>query len=101
MRFFCGIPKIVLPLKFEANPSHLLWALSSIRAYILKKFPQYAIQINKWIAQLKKYQYLTEEFLQNNPNLKEKVDNLRLEVGEFFKLRRDNKSDLSIIFCLD
>jgi len=52
---FCGIPKIVLPLKFEANPSHLLWALSSIRAYILKKFPQYSIQINKWIAQLKKY----------------------------------------------
>ncbi|WP_299229450.1 reverse gyrase [Sulfurihydrogenibium sp.] len=80
---FYGVPKIVLSLKFEANLSHLLWALSSIRAYILKKFPQHAIQIDKWITQLKKYQYLTEEFLQNNPNLKEKVDNLRLEVGQF------------------
>jgi reverse gyrase len=35
---FYGVPKIVLSLKFEANLSHLPWALSSIRAYILKNF---------------------------------------------------------------
>uniref|UniRef100_UPI00262A15D0 reverse gyrase n=1 Tax=Thermocrinis sp. TaxID=2024383 RepID=UPI00262A15D0 len=36
---FYGVPKIVVSLRFEENLSHLLWALSSIRAEIVKKLP--------------------------------------------------------------
>ncbi len=34
---FYGVPKIVISLKFESNLSHLLWAVSSIRSFIVKK----------------------------------------------------------------
>jgi reverse gyrase len=36
---FYGVPKIVVSLRFEENLSHLLWALSSIRAEIVKSLP--------------------------------------------------------------
>lgn len=80
---FYGVPKIVISLKFEKNLSHLLWAISSIRSTIVKKFPHYSTKINNWIIKLQKYQNLTDEFINERPLLKEKIDALRNEIGEF------------------
>lgn len=80
---FFGVPKIVISLKFESNLSHLMWVVSSIRSFIVKKLPQYTPKINGWIEQLRKYQYLTEEFVLQRPHLKQKIDNLRVEIGNF------------------
>ncbi|MFZ8863760.1 MAG: reverse gyrase, partial [Thermocrinis sp.] len=81
---FCGVPKIVVSLRFEENLSHLLWALSSIRAEIVKKLPHISQKIDNWLTALKKYQYLSEEFLQDKPQLREKIENLKREIEEFF-----------------
>lgn len=80
---FLGVPKIVISLKFETNLSHLLWALSSIRSYIVKKLPQHMQKVDNWISQLRRYQYLTEEFVEERPDLKERLDQLRSQIGEF------------------
>jgi len=80
---FYGVPKIVLSLKFEENLSHLIWALSSLRTFIIKKFPAYTAKIDGWIVQLKKYQFVTEDVLKSNPAIKEKIDKLRAEIGGF------------------
>jgi len=80
---FYGVPKIVLSLKFEKNLTHLLWAIVSLRAYIIKKFPHYAKNLDRWITQIKKYQYLEEEFIESKPEIKMKIDALREEIGKF------------------
>jgi Reverse gyrase len=81
---FYGVPKIVVSLRFEENLSHLLWALSSIRAEIVKKLPHLSQKIDGWLTALKKYQYLSEEFLQDKPQLRERIENLKREIEEFF-----------------
>ena len=80
---FYGVPKIVLSLKFEENLSHLIWALSSLRTFIIKRLPAYTAKIDNWILQLKKYQFITEDVIQSNPAIKEKIDHLRTEIGNF------------------
>ncbi len=80
---FYGVPKIVLSLKFEENLSHLIWALISLRTFIIKKFPAYTAKIDGWIVQLKKYQFVTEDVLNSHPAIKEKIDKLRAEIGGF------------------
>lgn len=81
---FYGVPKIVISLKFESNLSHLLWAVSSIRSFIVKKMPKYTQKINSWINQLRKFQYLAEDFINLKPSLKQTIDNLREQIGDFF-----------------
>jgi reverse gyrase len=81
---FYGVPKIVVSLRFEENLSHLLWALSSIRAEIVKRLPHLSQKIDSWLTALKKYQYLSEEFLQDKPQLRERIENLKREIEEFF-----------------
>ena len=83
---FYGVPKIVVSLKLESNLSHLLWALSSIRSNIVKKLPQLSQKLDGWLSQLRSYQYLTEEFLSDKPELKAKIDRLKAELEEFFRL---------------
>ncbi|MEO0144868.1 MAG: reverse gyrase [candidate division WOR-3 bacterium] len=52
---FYGVPKIVISLKFESNPSHLLWALASIRPHIAKKRDYNEVRkIDNWIRQLRR-----------------------------------------------
>lgn len=80
---FYGVPKIVISLKFESNLSHLLWAISSIRSFIIKKFPHYGQRLNRWINQLQKFQYLTEDFATLKPFYQKKIDSLREEIGQF------------------
>ncbi len=80
---FFGVPKIVISVNFEENLSHLLWTLTSIRSIIIKVYPDYSFKIEKWIEKLKKYQYLTDEFLQNHPQILERVETLKKEISEF------------------
>ncbi|MEN2994770.1 MAG: reverse gyrase [Thermodesulfovibrio sp.] len=79
---FYGVPKIVVSLNFESNLNHLMWGISSIRSFIVKKFPQYKEKINKWLEQLKKYQYLNEQIIQKS-QIRQKIDTLRSEIGNF------------------
>ncbi|MEO0090550.1 MAG: reverse gyrase [candidate division WOR-3 bacterium] len=80
---FYGVPKIIISLKFETNLSHLLWALSSIRPFIVKNLGEYTQKINHWLLQLKKYQNLNEEFINQRENLKKKIEQLREEIAQF------------------
>ncbi|MDW8113620.1 MAG: reverse gyrase, partial [candidate division WOR-3 bacterium] len=80
---FYGVPKIIISLQFESNLSHLLWALSSIRPFIVKKLEGYTQKINSWLLQLRKYQNLTEEFINQRKNLKKKINQLREEISQF------------------
>lgn len=89
---FWGVPKIVISLKFETNMSHLLWALSSLRSTIAKSLPQYIGKVDKWISELRHYQYLTENLLLTKPWLQEKVKKLKQEISAF--LNSDTFIDL-------
>ncbi|MDI6851902.1 MAG: reverse gyrase [bacterium] len=80
---FYGVPKIVLSLKFEENLQHLVWALSSLRTFIIKKLPFYTAKIDGWLIQLKKLQFITDEVLKSNPAINEKINTLRTEIGNF------------------
>ncbi|SHK19422.1 reverse gyrase [Thermocrinis minervae] len=80
---FYGVPKMSISLKLEENLSHLLWALTSIRSLIVKQLPHYGPTLERWIERLRRYQYLSEEFLEEKQDLKEKVDNLKLEISKF------------------
>ena len=81
---FYGVPKIVISLKFEKNLSHLLWALVSIRPLIAKKLPSHISKLDRWIAQVRRYQYLTEDFLLENPSLFKTIERLKDELNLFF-----------------
>jgi reverse gyrase len=81
---FYGVPKIVISLKFEKNLSHLLWALVSIRPLIAKKLPSHISKLDCWIAQIKRYQYLSEEFISEKPSLLKTVEGLKNELHLFF-----------------
>jgi len=80
---FYGVPKIVISLNFEENLTHLLWALTSLRSLIAKKFPQRLREIDTWLDQLKRYQFTKEETPVETPETIQKFINLRKTVGEF------------------
>jgi reverse gyrase len=80
---FYGVPKIVISLKFEQNLSHILWALMSIRSLLAKKIPHKLREVDRWLESLRRYQYLSEDFLRDKPELLKKIDRLREEVGSF------------------
>ncbi|MCS6958083.1 MAG: reverse gyrase [Aquificaceae bacterium] len=80
---FYGVPKMVISLRFEENLSHLLWALMSVRSMIAKKLPHKLKDVDRWLESLRKYQYLSEEFLKDKPDLVQRIDRLRADVGSF------------------
>ena len=80
---FYGVPKIVISLKFEKNLSHILWALMSLRGLIAKRMPNRLKEVDKWLESLRRYQYLSEDFLKDKPELVEKIDKLREDVSSF------------------
>ncbi len=80
---FYGVPKIVISLRFENNLSHLLWALMSLRSLVAKRLPQRLRDIDRWLESLKRYQYLSEEFLRDKPELAQRIEGLKEEVGSF------------------
>ncbi|MCX8060380.1 MAG: reverse gyrase, partial [Aquificaceae bacterium] len=80
---FYGVPKMVISLKFEESLSHLLWALMSLRGLVAKELPQKLKEVDRWLESLRKYQYLSEEFLSDKPELVERINSLKREVGDF------------------
>ncbi|MCS7171362.1 MAG: reverse gyrase [Aquificaceae bacterium] len=80
---FYGVPKIVISLNFEENLSHLLWALMSLRSLIAKRLSHRLKEVDRWLESLRKYQYLSEEFLKDKPELVDRISRLRREVNDF------------------
>ncbi len=80
---FIGVPKIIVPLNLESALSHLLWALLSLRPEIAKKFKDKVQKIDRWIQSLRRYATISEEFIENTPELKEKIERLKKEITEF------------------
>ncbi len=74
---FWGVPKIVLRLNIESNPSHLMWALLSIRPLISKKAKEELPRLDRWINTLRR--------LSRMPNPPEdRLEAIRQEVSQFF-----------------
>jgi len=82
---FYGVPKIRVPLKVETSVSHLLWALLSLRPIILKdeNLKNEIKKVDNWIQRLRRYSFLSEDFVEERPELKERIEGLRKEVQEF------------------
>ncbi len=97
---FVGVPKLKFTLKVEEHISHILWALVAIRPLIAKDKElreKYLQKLDRWIERLRKYSYLSEEFIRQNERLKEIIENIRNEVREFIEnpeiLERIKESD--------
>ena len=82
---FDGVPKIVIHFNIDANVNHLLWAVMSIRSIIAKKYKDIIPRVDRWIQSLRRYSFISEDFIEKNKELKERVDNLKREVTEFLK----------------
>ncbi len=80
---FYGVPKMEVSLRFEENLSSLLWALMSIRSMVAKRLPERARHVEGWIEKLRRYQYISDEFLQTHPELKERIQELSRNIREF------------------
>ncbi len=80
---FYGVPKMVISLEFEKNLSHLLWALTSIRPHIAKRLSESIKKVDQWITKLRSYQYLSEDYLKERPELERKIGELRKEIEDF------------------
>lgn len=80
---FYGVPKIIISLQFEKSLSHLLWALSSVRSHVARHLSQHIKKVDNWIAQLKRYQYISDEYIQDKKDLKVKIEKLREEISKF------------------
>ena len=87
---FYGVPKIVIKLNIEAHVSHLLWALLSLRPLIAReeKLKDKLKDFDTWIQRLRRYSYISEDFINRNPNLKAAIERLRDEIGEFLTQER-------------
>ena len=84
---FYGVPKIKVSLKVDTSVSHLLWALLSIRPLVSKdeELKENLKKLDGWIQKLRRYSFLSEEFIEKTPDLKERIDNLRKEIYEFLR----------------
>ena len=80
---FYGVPKIVVHLNIEASVSHLLWALLSLRPLIVKSVKDRVRDIDRWIQRLRRYSFLSEEFIERTPDLGERIGKLREEIKGF------------------
>ncbi len=80
---FYGVPKVVVHLNIETSVSHLLWALLSLRPLVVKKLRDRVQEIDRWIQRLRRYSFLSEEFIERTPDLGERIKNLREEIKGF------------------
>ncbi|NPA41645.1 MAG: reverse gyrase [Aquificae bacterium] len=80
---FYGVPKITVSLNIETSVSHLLWALLSLRPSIAKHLKDKLREVDRWIQTLRRYSFLSEEFVDRTPDLKKRIEALREEVKGF------------------
>ena len=75
---FWGVPKIILRLNIESNPSHLMWALLSIRSLISKVAKEELPRLDRWISTLRRLSRMTRP-------TEETLNKIRGEVSQFFE----------------
>jgi len=80
---FYGVPKIVVSLNIETSVHHLLWALLSLRPLLAKRRGEKLKEIDRWIQSLRRYSFLSEEFIQGTPDLRGRIEKLREEIRDF------------------
>ncbi len=80
---FYGVPKITVSLNIESNVSHLLWALLSLRPSIAKRLKGKLREVDRWIQSLRRYTFLSDEFIERTPSLREGIGRLREEIRDF------------------
>lgn len=80
---FYGVPKITVSLNVETSVSHLLWALLSLRPAVAKELREKIREVDGWIQTLRRYSFVSEEFIERTPDLKRRVGELRERIGEF------------------
>jgi reverse gyrase len=85
---FYGVPKIVIHLKLETSVSHLLWALLSIRPIIVRELKDEVKKVDEWIRRLRRYSFVSEEFIKRTPDLEKRIKVLRDEIREFLLSER-------------
>ncbi len=94
---FYGVPKITVSLNIETSVSHLLWALLSIRPLVAKSIKDKLRDVDSWIQALRRYSFISEEFIQRTPNLRGRIEELREKIrafllsGEVMKLIEDSE----------
>jgi len=85
---FVGVPKLKFTLKVEEHISHILWVLLALRPLLAKDGElkaKYLQKLDRWIERLRRYSYLSEEFIERNERLKEIIEKIRNEVREFIE----------------
>ena len=80
---FYGVPKITVSLSIETSVSHLLWALLSIRPSVAKEIREKVREVDRWIQTLRRYSFISEDFIERTPDLKKRIENLREEIKRF------------------
>ncbi len=80
---FYGVPKITVSLNIETSVSHLLWSLLSIRPLIAKSLKEKLKEVDSWIQTLRRYSFISEEFIERTPDLKKRIEDLREKIKAF------------------
>ncbi len=80
---FYGVPKITVSLNIETSLSHLLWALLSIRHSVAKEMKERLQEVDRWIQTLRRYSFISEDFIERTPDLAKRIETLRKEIGSF------------------
>ncbi len=80
---FYGVPKITVSLNIETSVSHLLWALLSLRPLLAKRMPERLREVDGWIRSLRRYSFVSDEFIQRTPDLQERIEDLRENIRSF------------------
>jgi len=80
---FYGVPKITVSLNIETGVSHLLWALLSLRPLLARKRRSRLGEVDRWIQNLRRYSFVSEEFVERTPDLRKRIEALREEIKSF------------------
>ncbi|WP_457599941.1 reverse gyrase, partial [Hydrogenivirga sp.] len=84
---FYGVPKITVSLNIETSVSHLLWALLSIRPILAKELKEKTRDVDRWIQTLRRYSFISEDFIERTPDLKKRIESLREDIKNFLLSR--------------
>ena len=80
---FYGVPKITVSLNIETSVSHLLWSLLAVRPLIAKHLRERLREVDSWIQALRRYSFVSEEFVEKTPGLKSRIEALRENIKAF------------------
>ena len=83
---FYGVPKIVIRLNIETSVAHLLWALLSLRPLVVKRLKDRVKEFDGWIQRLRRYSFISEEFIDRTPDLGKRIEDLRNSIRTFLLL---------------